>query len=151
MMTNVMCGAYPDVFAAASCYSGFPAGCLAGAAGSSAETGNPACAWGEARSSEDWAQAVWDMYPGYNGTYPRTMIWHGTADDMILYPNLAETLKQWSTVFDLSFTKNVTDDPHPGYTKMIYGDGMQLLRYSAEGVGHTVPADVEVDLEWFGL
>lgn len=35
MMTNVLMAAYPDVFAAGSCYSGVAAGCLAGSPGSS--------------------------------------------------------------------------------------------------------------------
>ncbi len=35
MMTNVLLAAYPDVFAAGSCYSGVAANCLAGSPGSS--------------------------------------------------------------------------------------------------------------------
>ena len=35
MMTNVLMAAYPDVFAAGSCYSGVAANCLAGSPGSS--------------------------------------------------------------------------------------------------------------------
>ncbi|SPO01676.1 related to esterase [Cephalotrichum gorgonifer] len=94
MMTNVMGATYLDLFAASSCYSGFPAGCLAGAPGSSPGSGDPACGRGESvKSGEEWAKLVRDMFPSYNGTYPPTMIWHGTADEMVFYPNLEETLK----------------------------------------------------------
>ncbi|KAJ2986610.1 hypothetical protein NUW58_g4942 [Xylaria curta] len=152
MMTNVMGGTYPDVFAASSCYSGFPAGCLAGAPASSPGSGDPACGSGKAhKTGPEWAKVVRDMYPGYNGTYPPTNIWHGTADDLVGYGNLAETLKQWSAVMGVPFTRNITDSPELGYTKIVYGDGTQLVGYSAVGVGHTVPCNVEVDLKWFGL
>ena len=152
MMTNVLCGTYPDVFAAASCYSGIPAGCLKGSPGSSPTTADPACASGQViKSGEEWAAVVKDMYPGYNGTYPKTMIWHGDADTFVNYPNLEETLKQWSAVFGVPFTEDVADTPEAGYTQMVYGDGTQLVGYSGAGVGHTVPVNEEVDLEWFGL
>jgi acetylxylan esterase len=152
MMTNVLCGTYPDVFSAASCYSGIPAGCLKGSPGSSPGTADPACAAGQVhKSGEEWASIVKEMYPGYSGEYPKTMIWHGTADTFVNYPNLAETLKQWSAIFGISNTNNVTDSPLPGYTQLVYGDGSKLVGYSAEGVGHTVPVADEVDLRWFGL
>jgi len=32
---------------------------------------------------------------------------------------------------------------------MVYGDGTQLIGYSAVGVGHTVPVHETVDLAWF--
>src|SRR5205807_423143 len=35
VMTNVLCGAYPDVFAAGSAFSGLAFGCLSGSRGSS--------------------------------------------------------------------------------------------------------------------
>ncbi|KAK2759108.1 hypothetical protein FQN54_003207 [Arachnomyces sp. PD_36] len=152
MMTNVLCGTYPEVFAAASCYSGVPAGCLAGSPGSSPGSADPACAAGQVvKSGEEWAGIVSDMYPGYNGTYPKTMIWHGTADTFVNYPNLEETLKQWSAVFGIEASEEVADTPLPGYTQLVYGDGSQLVGYSADGVGHTVPVSTETDLEWFGL
>lgn len=151
MMTNVLCGTYPDMFAAASCYSGVPAGCLAGS-GSSPGSGDPSCGIGNlTKTGEEWAEQVYAMYEGYEGLYPKTMIWHGTADDMISYNNLAETLKQWSTVLNVSWTKNITDTPFLNYTEMVYGDGSKLLGWSAVGVGHTVPCDVARDLDWFDI
>jgi acetylxylan esterase len=152
MMTNVMCATYPEVFAAASCYSGFPAGCLIGSPGSSPETGTPGCGQGIVnKTGSEWADIARAMHPGYHGSYPRTMIWHGTADFFVSYQNLVETLEQWAAVFSVSFRKNVTDWPEIGYTKMVYGDGRKLIGLSAEGAGHTVPVHQEEDLRWFGL
>jgi acetylxylan esterase len=91
------------------------------------------------------------MYPEYDGNYPRMMVWHGTADDFVTYPNLGEQLKMWSGVHGVEFSKNDTAMPERGYTRMVYGDGSKVVGFSAEGVGHTVPEHETEDLAWFGL
>ncbi len=152
LMTNVMAATYPDLFAAASCYSGAAAGCLAGSPGSSPATADRACGAGRVvKTPAEWAAVARDMYPGYAGAYPRFQTWHGEDDDFVSYPNLAEQLKQWSALLGVSFSHNVTDTPEPGYTKIVYGDGTKLVGYSARGVGHVVPAHETSDFEWFGL
>ncbi|OLN95984.1 Feruloyl esterase B [Colletotrichum chlorophyti] len=152
MMSNVLSATYPDLFAAVSCYSGVAAGCLAGSPGSSPISADPRCANGQViKSGAEWAAQVRGMYPGYNGGYPRIQTFHGTADSLVRYPNLAEQLKEWSTIHGVSFTRNVSNTPLGGYTQMIYGDGTKLVGYSAQGVGHTVPVQRDQDLKWFGL
>ena len=152
MMTNVMSAAYPELFAAASCYSGVAAGCLKGSPGSSPISADPTCANGEINlSPEEWAQRARDMYPGYEGGYPRFMTLHGTADTLVKIPNLDQQLAQWSTINGLELTASNPNTPQSGYTQLVYGDGTQLVGYSAEGVGHTVPVNSALDMEWFGL
>ncbi|ETS77255.1 hypothetical protein PFICI_11129 [Pestalotiopsis fici W106-1] len=152
MMTNVVMAVYPDVFKAASCYSGVAAGCLAGSPGNSPADSNHTCPDGDVhKTGAQWAEQVRAMYPEYNGTYGRMQTWHGTADNLVFYANLAEQLKEWSALLNVSFTKNVTDYPTTGYTRMVYGDGTTLVGYSAQGVGHTVPVHPKLDLAWFGL
>lgn len=154
IMTNLISAVYPDVFAAGSCYSGMPAGCLysIGSPGSSPISADPACANGQVnRSGEEWAEIVHNMYPGYTGDYPRMLTWHGTADNLIFIPNLDEQLKLWSTVLGESFTEDRQNTPEQGYTWKVYGDGTRLVGVSAEGVGHTVPVHGQQDFEWFGL
>jgi acetylxylan esterase len=152
MMTNVLLAAYPDVFAAGSCYSGVAANCLAGSPGSSPISADPKCANGQnIKTGDQWAQLVKAMYPGYTGAYPRMQTLHGTADTLVTYPNLGEQLKEWSTLLGVQFSSNVTNTPQSGYTKMVYGDGTKLVGYSAAGVGHTVPVNRDLDMAWFGL
>ncbi|RDL29806.1 PHB depolymerase family esterase [Venustampulla echinocandica] len=152
MMTNVLAATYPDVFAAASGYSGVAAGCLAGSPSSSPQAADPTCANGKViKTSAEWTSVVKAMYPGYSGAYPRIQLWHGTADTFVSYANLAEAVKEWSGVIGLTFTKNVTNTPQSGYTQMVYGDGTRFIAYSAAGVGHTVPVHEDVDLKWFGI
>jgi len=152
MMTNVLAGTYPDVFAAGSVYSGVACGCLAGSPGSGPTSADPTCADGKnIKTPEQWGAVVHNCYPGYNGTYPRMQLWHGTADTLVYYANLGEEIKEWSDVLGQTFVSNATNTPQTGYTKMTFGDGTKLVAYSAVGVGHTVPVHEDVDLEWFGI
>ncbi|KAK1991813.1 PHB depolymerase family esterase [Colletotrichum falcatum] len=152
MMTNVLAATYPDIFSAATCYSGVAAGCVAGSPGSSPTTSDGKCANALViKTGAEWAAQARAMFPGYNGSYPRIQTYHGTADGLVRPPNLDEQLKQWSTIHDLNFTTTVPNEPESGYTRIIYGDGTQVMGISAQGVGHTVPVHVDEDLKWFGL
>lgn len=83
MMTNLLAATYPDVFAAATVYSGVAAGCF--------YTGtvngwNATCADGESiHTQEVWRDTALAMYPGYTGARPKMLIFHGSADTT-LYP-----------------------------------------------------------------
>jgi acetylxylan esterase len=152
MMTNVFSVTYPDLVAAATCYSGVAAGCLAGSPGNSPVSANPDCANGKhIKTQAAWVTQAKAMYPTYNGTYPKMLTFHGTADTLVLYANLAEEIKQWSGLLGVSFTKNITNTPSAAYTEMVYGDGTLYNAYSAVGVGHTVPVQEAIDLKWFGI
>ncbi|KAF8831739.1 hypothetical protein HHX47_DHR1001211 [Lentinula edodes] len=147
MMTNVMAGSYPELFQAASVYSGVAFGCFAGAS-----SWNTQCAEGELiQTPQQWGQEVANAYPGYTGSRPKMMLWHGTADETLLYPNYGEEIKQWTDVFGLSQTPTTTtqNDPQSGYTMTTYGT--EVVGYSAAGVGHTVPVHETIDLAWFGI
>jgi acetylxylan esterase len=152
IMTNVLCGAYPDVFAAGAAFSGMPFGCLAGSPGSSPTSADPDCANGKhVYAATKWGDMVRGAYPGYNGSYPRMQLWHGTTDNVIYYQDLVEEVKEWSNVLRVSWTKNETDVPKKGYTRMVFGDGTKMVAYSAAGVGHFVPTDEGSVLSWFGI
>ncbi|PKS06106.1 hypothetical protein jhhlp_007940 [Lomentospora prolificans] len=159
MMTNVLVGAYPDVFKAGSVYSGVPDGCFF-VQGATATQDPPgwanACADGQlTHTAEQWGDMVRSYYPGYNGTRPRMQIWHGTADNTLRYPNYQEQLKQWSNVLGLTEKQDTPNTPQQGYTQTIYGEGTaataQLVGYSAQGVGHSVPHHEAMDLAFFGI
>ncbi|KAI0107912.1 carbohydrate esterase family 1 protein [Hypoxylon sp. NC0597] len=159
MMTNVLLGAYPDVFQAGSVYSGVPDGCFA-VPGSTATQDPPGwnnqCANGQTtKTAQAWGDQVRSYFPDYTGPRPRVQVWHGTADNTLRYPNYQETLKQWSNVLGLTTSKDTPNTPQSGYTQTIYGDGTtttaQLVGYSAQGVGHSVPVHEPQDLAFFGI
>lgn len=199
MMTQVMAGAYPDVFKAASAYSGVPDGCffVQGATATQDPPGwNNQCANGQVtKTAAQWGDATRSYYPGYNGTRPRMLMyvlsfvspvvlcvvtnfdysWHGTADNTLRYANCKslrycqraahdkvlihytdqESLKQWSNVLGLTTSKTASNTPQSGYTQTIYGAGdsntAQLVGYSGQGVGHSVPAHESNDIAFFGI
>jgi acetylxylan esterase len=78
MMTNVLAGAYPEVFKAGSAYSGVADGCfyVAGATAGMATPGwNSQCADGQViQSAETWGNLVRSYYPGYSGARPKMML-----------------------------------------------------------------------------
>ncbi|MET9394060.1 PHB depolymerase family esterase [Streptomyces sp. NPDC006624] len=154
MMTNVLLGVYPDVFAAGAAFSGVPFGCFATTDGSE---WNSACSGGTlTRTPEEWGDLVRDAYPGYGGPRPRMQIWHGTQDDVLRYPNFGEQIKQWTNVQGVSGTPAASDTPRPGWNRTRYGgtgDRAPVEAVSLEGVGHNLYAQGMASrvLTFFGL
>ena len=103
------------------------------------------------KTPQQWGDLVRGYDPGFRGPWPRMQIWHGTSDDIVVYQNFIEDLKQWSNLQDASFSGNSTNTPENGYTRMTYGDGSKLVGYSAKGVGHVVPVHPKQALAFFRL
>ncbi|KAL5444662.1 hypothetical protein PMIN06_008334 [Paraphaeosphaeria minitans] len=151
MMGNVLAAVYPDIFAAASVYSGVAAGCMAVPNGTPPNPYDP-CALGRIiKTSQEWGNVVRGYNPAFGGPWPRMQIWHGTSDDTVVYQSLVEELKQWGNVHAVSFAMNTTNTPENNYTRMTYGDGSKLTGYSVKGVGHTVPVHPTQALSFFNL
>ncbi|MFI5673777.1 extracellular catalytic domain type 1 short-chain-length polyhydroxyalkanoate depolymerase [Streptomyces cellulosae] len=139
MMTNVLLGDYPDVFAAGAAFSGVPFGCFATTDGSE---WNSACANGTlTHTPQEWGDLVRAAYPGYTGPRPRMQVWHGTEDDVLRYPNFGEEIKQWTNVLGAGQTPAATDSPVSGWTRTRYGatgDQAPVEAISLQGVGHNL-------------
>ncbi|KAI0000584.1 carbohydrate esterase family 1 protein [Xylariaceae sp. FL0662B] len=151
MMTSVLIGAYPDIFAAGSAFAGVPFGCFSGAGYG---VWNDACATGKiTKTGEEWAAIVKAGYPGYEGWRPKMQIFHGTADEVLDYTNFEEESKQWTSVFGFSETPTVSssDTPVNGWTKYVYGDNDWFEAYSAGGVSHNIQNQESVVMAWFDL
>ncbi|OKJ68883.1 esterase [Streptomyces sp. TSRI0107] len=139
MMTNVLLGVYPDVFAAGAAFAGVPFGCFATTDGSE---WNSACANGTVtRTPQQWGDLVRGAHPGYSGPRPRMQLWHGTEDDVLRYPNFGEEIDQWTNVLGVSRTPASTDTPATGWTRTRYGgtgDQAPVEAISLQGVGHNL-------------
>ncbi|KAG5342659.1 hypothetical protein C0989_010627 [Termitomyces sp. Mn162] len=147
MMTNVLAGAYPDLFKAGSAFAGVPYGCFAGPS-----LWNSACATGTiSKTPQQWGDLVRSGYPGYTGAYPKMQIWQGTADTTLNYANFAEGVKQWTNVFGYTTTPTsvISNSPLPNWTRSIYGPNFQAI--SALGVDHNIPTQENDVLAWFGI
>ncbi|MFI9814152.1 extracellular catalytic domain type 1 short-chain-length polyhydroxyalkanoate depolymerase [Saccharothrix variisporea] len=140
MMTNVLAAQYPDVFSAASAYSGVPAGCFATTNGS---LWNSQCAGGNVvKTAQEWGNVARAMYPGYTGRYPRMQLWHGDQDTTLSYRNFGEEIKQWTNLHGLTQTPAYTDRPQSSWTRTRYGDTTTKATVegiSIAGTGHTLP------------
>ncbi|KAF2191897.1 carbohydrate esterase family 1 protein [Zopfia rhizophila CBS 207.26] len=149
MMTNVLIGSYPDVFAAGSAEAGVPFGCFAG---EGYGVWSDACATGKIiKNGTEWAKMVFDAYPEYKGFRPKMQVFHGTKDEVLYPQNLKEEIKQWTTVLGLNSTPTSTtpDTPLKGWTRYKYGTKFEA--YEAAGVGHNIPNQADVVMEWFDL
>lgn len=144
MMTSVLLGDYPEVFAGGAIFMGVPFGC--NLACSTIPTSFPPQQWGDIVRNAD---------PGYRGPRPLVQIWHGTADT-VLYSNFGEEIKEWTNVLGVSQTPLSTDHPQRGWTRTVYGtSGNHIVveAYSIQGVGHYLPEpgmEVYV-IRFFGL
>jgi acetylxylan esterase len=149
MMTNVLLGAYPDVFQAGSAFAGVPFGCFAGP-----ESWNTACATGEVtHTPQEWGDLVRAAYPGYDGPRPRMQLWHGTQDEVLDFQNFEEAIKQWTDVHGVSQTPTATepDTPQAGWTLTRYGDDGQVEAIREEGQPHNLQVLAEEAIRFFGL
>ncbi|KAK1687395.1 Alpha/Beta hydrolase protein [Colletotrichum godetiae] len=151
MMTNVLAATYPDVFAAGIAYAGVPAGCFM-SADDIPDFWNSTCSTGQSIwTQQQWANVVYNMYPGYTGARPKMQIYHGTADEALNVQNYYETIKQWTGVFGYSATplSTTADYPRSPYTKYVFGEKLQT--FLGTGVTHSIDVFPEEDLKWFGF
>ncbi len=154
MMTNVLLGDYPNVFAAGSIMSGVAFGCFATTDGT---LWNADCANGLIdKTGQQWGDIVRGAYPGYHGPRPRVQIWHGTADTILFYPNFSQEVKEWSNVLhaDLAYT----DSPMPTWTHTVYVNRhgqVEVDAYSVAGEDHNLgfhfPDWAQYAIRFFGL
>ncbi|GIF74660.1 extracellular catalytic domain type 1 short-chain-length polyhydroxyalkanoate depolymerase [Asanoa siamensis] len=146
MMTNVLLGAYPDVFRAGAAFAGVPFGCFAGPS-----KWNSQCAQGQlTRTPQQWGDLVRNAYPGFTGTRPRMQLWHGTNDEILSYVNFGEAIKQWTNVHGISQTPTSTDSPQSGWTRTRYGSG-QVEAISMANTPHNLPVQASAAIAFFGL
>jgi acetylxylan esterase len=162
MMTNVLLGDYPDVFAAGASFMGVPFGCFAATAGDPTNPANQAgwnsaCANGQvSKTPQAWGDLVRGAYPGYTGRRPRVQLFHGTTDTTLQYPNFGEAIKQWTNVLGVSQTPASTDAPRSGWTRTRYGSSAvqaPVEGISVAGVGHSLPLSgmARLAVAFFGL
>jgi acetylxylan esterase len=147
-----MAATYPELFKAAIVYSGVGAGCFVSSS-NGVDAWNSTCANGQSTATpQAWANVVFAMDPGYNGSRPAMQVYHGSADTTLRPQNYQETMKQWAGVFGYDYSKpesTKTNDPQSGYTRTVYGP--KVMGIYAQNVGHTVPIRGADDMKFFGF
>uniref|UniRef100_L2FJW6 Feruloyl esterase b n=1 Tax=Colletotrichum fructicola (strain Nara gc5) TaxID=1213859 RepID=L2FJW6_COLFN len=151
MMTNVLVGAYPDVFAAGAAFAGVPFGCYAA---DGYDVWSDDCASGRiTHTGEEWAEIVRAAYPGYEGPRPKMQVLHGDVDNVLNVTNFYEEIKMWTTVLGVSETPTevVEDDPVANWTKSVYGTRGLFESFLAHGVDHNIPDQPDEVIQFFDL
>jgi acetylxylan esterase len=152
MMTNVLLGAYPDVFAAGSAFAGVPFGCFAGP-----NSWNSECAAGTiTKNAQQWGDLVRAANPGYTGKRPKIQLWHGTNDEVLNYHNLGEAVKQWTNVLgaDTTPSSKETDIFQTGWTRQRYTNAKNEVVVETiieQGVSHNLQVLQEEAIAFLGL
>lgn len=134
----VMLADWPDVFAAGAALSGVPYGC-AGSALEATACMNP----GKDETAAAWAALVRAADSAFGGAYPRVSLWQGTIDTTVNPANLAEEVKQWTSVLGAPATASATDTVG-GFPHQTFADasGHALVEsYTITGMGHAVAVD----------
>jgi poly(hydroxyalkanoate) depolymerase family esterase len=152
MMTNVLLGAYPEVFQGGAIFAGVPYACFAGTSGWSSD-----CADGKiTKTGAAWGDLVRAANASYTGYRPRVQIWHGTADETLDYKNFGEEIKQWTNVLGVSEmpSSTETNQPEAGYTRTRYEDANGIARVEAvseAGQPHALAVPADQVSKFFGL
>jgi acetylxylan esterase len=152
MMTQLLLGAYPDVFHGGAAFAGVPFGCFAGPGEWSDE-----CSLGRiTKSAAQWGDLVRNAYPGFAGARPPLQLWHGTEDEALSFHNFGEATKQWIDVLDLGAMPASVEQGVPGrqWTRSRYTDAggkVRLETYRGEGVAHDFTNPAAEVIRFFGL
>jgi poly(hydroxyalkanoate) depolymerase family esterase len=138
-MTSVMLAAYPDVFAGGGIMAGLPYyyDFLKN------EKGNRATNPGYDLTPEKWGELVKKTYPGYKGTYPRVIAFHGGKDTRVVPRNLEEIREQWMAVHDLEGVEPKVEKTEK-YVRRTYRKGKtlpQLETWLIRKMGHAIAVD----------
>lgn len=156
MMTNVMLGAYPDIFKAGAAYAGVPFACYAqGAVDSLGWNSN--CAQGKvSMTGKEWGDLVRAAFPTFAGVRPRIQIWHGTKDDTVFFQNFKEEIKQWTNVLGVSETPTTTENNalQSTWIRTRYADASGVIWVEAieeTGQPHNLVVDAAAAIHFFGL
>jgi acetylxylan esterase len=145
MMTNVLLADYPDVFKAGAAFMGVPYHCFFTG---TVDGWNSQCANGQvSMTAQQWGDLVRNTAdPGYSGSRPRMMLWHGTADTTLNYNNFGQEILQWTNVLGVSSTPTTTSTPQSGWTETTYGGSGTMPPVegiSIAGAGHVLPIEGE--------
>lgn len=133
-----MLAAYPDVFAAGAVAAALPYRIANGSADAM-----PSMLMGKDKSPAQWGDLVRQQHPGYQGGYPRLVVFHGNADRTVNPVNQRELTEQWTDLHGLDAepdeTSTVAGHPRDAF---LGADGRaRVVSYRIQGMSHALPVD----------
>ncbi|KAF7337087.1 Carbohydrate esterase family 1 and carbohydrate-binding module family 1 protein [Mycena venus] len=146
-MTNILCAVYPDLWRAASAYSGAAAGCFVN---TSSDAGAFCTPDDIIMDGSYWVPLVRAMNPGYTGAYPPISVWYGETNFFNAYLTSygLQSLEEWAGIFEYD-TNEYQALGFNGYQKQIYGPNLQT-NFDYDEVD-PLPVHGDEDMAWFGI
>jgi acetylxylan esterase len=139
-MTQTLLASYPEVFAAGSSLAGVPVGQWPPGTSCDGVCNTVA----PSKTAQQWGDLARAADPGYTGTRPRVQLWHGTSDNVLLYPSMSDAEDaQWKDVFgvtDANATKE-TGKPSSSWTRTSYKGSSGTVVLEVE-IGQGQPHDL---------
>jgi len=141
-MSSILMAVFPQVFD--------KGGVMAGGPYKSAESvvkAGPAMLGMVSKSPEDWGNLVREQNPGYKGSYPELLVFHGGIDPVVSSNNANQLIKQWTDIQHADYEADEHYEPFKGnedIEQSIYKDqhGHAVVTYyRIKGLGHAVPLD----------
>ncbi|KAJ6592915.1 esterase PHB depolymerase-domain-containing protein, partial [Mycena capillaripes] len=149
-MTSVLSATYPELWSAATIYSGAAAGCFVN---TSAALGSYCTVDDDPKDEDYWAGIVRAMYPGYTGAYPPVQVWY--SNETSFWTEYAfRAVLEMSTMLGVDTLYEAPQwGNYPTYTKLIYGASFQglYLIFSIHTSADPVPVHEDEDIAWFGI
>lgn len=102
-MSVIMMADYPETFNAGAIFAGG-----AYKSGNGYVSAMMALLGWRVKSAEKWGNIVRKQNPGYNGNYPRMIIYQGNSDWVVNKRNGTELLKQWSNLHHIGIQPSET-------------------------------------------
>lgn len=141
-MSSILMSVFPQVFD--------KGGVMAGGPYKSAESvvkAGPAMLGMVSKSPEDWGNLIREQNPGYKGSYPELLVFHGGIDPVVSSNNANQLIKQWTDIQHTDYEVDEHYEPFKGHEDVeqsIYKDqsGNRVVTYyRIKGLGHAVPLD----------
>jgi acetylxylan esterase len=161
IMTEALLGVYLDVFMGGISMMGVPCGCWAEqyndvtGTGGSAQWSGPCAGGNVTKTAQQWGDLVRSYFPGYTGHRPRLQHWHGATDTTLSYKNVAEDIKEWTNLLELTEAPTGTEQntPKSGTTHQFWKNSCYTVyeTFVLANTGHMVMVDAATIAKYFGL
>lgn len=141
-MSVVMIATQPAMFKAAAIFAGGPY-----KPGNNIFSSSGSMVWGVNKSPEEWKELVWRENPAFKGSYPKTIVFHGSADPVVNIRNAYELIEQWTALNKTDTIPDIIDSTFLGkrdIARMAYlnqKDEESVVFYRIHNMGHAIPVD----------
>lgn len=141
-MSSIMMAVYPEVFDKGGVIGGGPYK----SAESVIKAGSSMLGI-ISKSPEEWGGLVKEQNPGYKGSYPELVVFHGGLDPVVSTNNANQLIKQWVNIHNTDYQE---DEYYPYFRNnddielSIYKNKQQqevVRYYRVRGMGHAVAID----------